>query len=104
MEVPPSCVERNIWELFVQYLAAFKHAALRKPCELYLTPLGGGVFGNDTVDIAGAMALAYDHITRISGMKGALDGVDVRLLTYDRNKSDRTEANKFAGALAGRAP
>ena len=89
--------------LFAQYLTAFKYAARRKPCELYLMPLGGGVFNNGPEDIAGAMALAYEHMINKINKGGKLIGVDVKLLTWDKNRGDTDERDLFANILKRRA-
>jgi hypothetical protein len=74
------------WTLFGQYTAALRLALKRGPCDLYLMPLGGGVFGCKEEDIKSAMVSAVDAI----GGKSTLtkNNVNVKVLIYKRNDKE----------------
>lgn len=70
--------------LLGQYTCAMKWAVQRKNCELYLMPLGGGVFGNDLSKIKQAIAASFDV------MKEELkqSNVEIFLIAYSANKKE----------------
>ena len=77
--------------LLAQYTGAMRLAAKRGNCDLYLMPLGGGVFGNDRPEIRAAILSAREV------MKQELKAADVKIvvLAYENNKDGEYEF--FAG-------
>jgi hypothetical protein len=76
--------------LFAQYVCAFRGASQRRPCELYLMPLGGGVWNNPLDDIFDAMVLAYSNVIK-RGI--SMQGVSVKILTWTGKPGESTFFN-----------
>jgi hypothetical protein len=68
--------------LLAQYTGAMRLAVQRGNCDLYLMPLGGGVFGNEKPEIRAAMVSAWNI------MEQDLKTADVKVIALAYYKSD----------------
>ena len=77
--------------LLAQYTGAMRLAVQRMNCDLYLMPLGGGVFGNERPEIRAAMVSAWNI------MEQDLKRADVKViaLAYYKGYPKDEEFNFF---------
>ena len=80
--------------LLGQYVASLRIAADRGNCDVYLMPLGGGVFENKREDIAESIVEACD----IVGPSLRSRNVTVQVLAWSRNKSETEFGDLIADA------
>ena len=77
--------------LYAQYAAAFCWAAERSPCELFVMPLGGGVFQNPWDWIYDALCRAFAYAKSVAD----LSGVKVNILTWSGNSAEKNTLEKI---------
>ena len=73
--------------LFGQYTGALRIAIDRGACDVFLMPLGGGVFNNRSEDIKSAIGYAYHNL------KKEIEKADVKVwvLAWERNPAEQKE-------------
>jgi len=71
--------------LFGQYTAALRIAIDRGDCDVFLMPLGGGVFGNKTEDIKTAIRYAHHYLKEQIEQAN----VKVKVLAWERNPAEQ---------------
>ena len=77
--------------LYGQYVASLRLSILAGPCDVFLMPLGGGVFECSTDDIKSAMISAVDTLRDELRAKD----VRVRVLTWKDSKSNPPESSVY---------
>jgi hypothetical protein len=72
--------------LYGQYAAALRQAITRKSCDVFLMPLGGGVFKNDPSNIKSAIASAVQTLS----VALADSDVSVHVLAWEQNPEEES--------------